>query len=328
MGTKYKHLTKQDRVFLRIMLEKRYPKNKIAKILGVHRTTIYREIKRNSTIHSYSNIRTYYGGSFAHNKYLARRKKKSKIENSLVLAKYVLSRLKKGWSPWQIEGRLKLENNEQCLISHEAIYRYIYSNYNRRNRFYKCLRRKHHQRIKLGQRKSRFPKKMLISSRPETINNREDFGHWEGDLMLFKQGTKTNLITLRERKTRFIIAIKNLNKSSSGTAIQIIAGLKSLKLYVKSITFDQGSEFRKYHWIIDCIKTDIYFCNPGSPYQKGSVENGNGIIRVEYPRDCSIKKLKQTKIDNTVGIINDRPLKCLGYSTPLEEFQKYINSEY
>lgn len=305
------------------MLERHYPKNKIAEILGVHRSTIYRELKRNSFKHRRHDIHIYWSNP-AHQNYLDRRKRTRKIDKDQNLKDYVHSKLKSGWSPWQIEGRLKLENSNHCIISHETIYRYIYSDYGIRNIFYHKLRRKHIWRVKRNSRKPRVPKDMLIDNRPDSINKREEFGHWEGDLMMFKQGIKGNLITLRERKSRFIIAIKNTDKTASGTALTLISTVKKLKKYLKSITFDQGSEFNKHQWIKECFGTDIYFCTPASPYQKGAVENGNGVIRVELPRNYDVAKLKQKHVAQLVSEINSRPLKCLGYKTPQEIFQQSI----
>lgn len=212
------------------------------------------------------------------------------------MQKYTHEKLKAGWSPYQIEGRLKLENNGECVISHESVYHYIYSNQDRQYLFHKYLRRKHHYRIKRGQRKPRVPKKLLIGLRPEIINNREEFGHWECDLMVFKKGIKVNLITLRERRSRYLIAIKNPNREASGTALALINTITKIKKHLKSITFDQGSEFKNYEWIKNCIGADIYFCNPASPHQKGSIENANGNLRIEFPRNYDVENLKQQYI--------------------------------
>src|SRR5579872_3603276 len=140
MGTKYKQLTDKDRIFLRIMLKKHYTKNKIAKILKVDRSTIYRELKRNCFKHWRTKNDVYWSDA-AHQNYLNRRKRKTKLDNDRDLKDYVHTKLKSRWSPWQIEGRLKLENEGQCVISHETIYRYIYSDYGIRNIFYQKLRR-------------------------------------------------------------------------------------------------------------------------------------------------------------------------------------------
>ena len=221
---------------------------------------------------------------------------------------------------------LKLENEGLCIISHETIYRYIYSDYGLRNMFYEKLRRKHFWRVKRNTRKPRVPKDLLINNRPDVINQREEFGHWEGDLMMFKQGIKGNLITLRERQTRFIVAMKNIDKTASGTATTLINTVKKIKKHLKYITFDQGSEFHKYEWINEYFGTKIYFCKPASPYQKGAVENGNGVIRAELPRSYDIAKLKQKHLSKLIEEINNRPLKCLGYKTPQEMFQQSVGN--
>ena len=126
MGASYKHLTEQDRVFLQIMLEKGYPKPKIARILKVHRSTIYRELNRNSLITMWTSKVPCYLPLAAQKKYFKRRKRPTKLERDNQLCSYVHDKLVRGWSPWQIEGRLKYENSGRVIISHETIYCYIY----------------------------------------------------------------------------------------------------------------------------------------------------------------------------------------------------------
>jgi transposase, IS30 family len=325
MGANYKHLTEQDRTFLMIMLEKRYSKSKIAQILKINPSTVYREIKRNSVTFRPKGDKAYWALS-AQEACLKRRKRGYKLEKDGNLRDYVHEKLKAGWSPYQIEGRLKLENHGKCQISHETIYAYIYSDYGRRNMFYKKLRRQHFLRIKRNSRKKRIPAEMLILNRPEVINNRSEFGHWECDLMMFKQGIKENLITLRERNTRYMIAIKNQNKEATGTALALINTITKIKTHVKSITFDQGSEFQKYQWIKDCVEAEIYFCEPASPYQKGGIENGNGVLRTQLPRSYNVETLHQKNVNEITDEINNRPLKCLNYETPSELFFKRVKS--
>jgi len=322
MSRSYRHLKEQDQIFLSQMLMKGYRKDKIAEILGVDRSTIYREIKRNIYIANYSEKKLYHSW-YAQNKYIERRKRHLKLVKDKTLRGEIESKLALGWSPWQIEGRLRREHGGKSIISHESIYRYIYSEAFIRNQFYKKLRRKHFWRVKRHKRNHRVPQEMLINYRPNEIHQRHEFGHWECDLMMFKRGMKGNLITLRERKTRYMIAIKNENKTAFTTALTLISMMTKLKNKIKSITFDQGSEFIKYQWIKNCIGADIYFCEPASPYQKGSIENGNGVIRVELQRDYNVEELKQKDVNNIIRNINERPLKCLDYQTPAELFNKY-----
>lgn len=154
------------------MLDKRYPKSKIADILGVHCSTIYREIQRNSS-HHWADKSVHYIGLVAQKKDLKRRKHQLKLQQNAMLRKYVHEKLQSGWSPWQIEGRLRRENSHKTLITHETIYSYIYSDYSVRNKFYKKLRRKHRLRIKQYSRTARVPKQLLIDHRPDTINKRQ-----------------------------------------------------------------------------------------------------------------------------------------------------------
>jgi IS30 family transposase len=327
MGDKYRQLTEQDRVFIDLMLSKHYPKAKIAIILKVHPSTIYREIKRNGVKFWWESDK-YYVGSAAEEARLKRRKRGLKLEKDPDLRQYVHDKLSSGWSPYQIEGRLKRDNHGKCVISHESIYHYIYSDKKRQYLLTKNLRRKHQRRIKKGERKRRMPNELLIGSRPKLINSRDEFGHWECDLMMFQKGIKCNLITLRERKSRYLIAIKNDDKRAESTAMAIIRTINKIKEHVKSITFDQGSEFKKYDWIKNCIGADIYFCEPSSPYQKGAIENVNGIMRIEYPRSYDIASEKQLEISKKTQEINNRPMKCLSYQSPAEVFYQmtgYIN---
>lgn len=327
MGNKYRQLTEQDRIFIDLMLSKRYPKAKIAFILKVHPSTIYREIKRNG-VKFWWEAEKYYIGSTAQEARLRRRKRGLKLEKDPDLRHYVHEKLGSGWSPHQIEGRLKRDNDGKCIISHESIYHYIYSDKSRQYLLARKLRRKHLQRARKGERRKRVPDDLLIGSRSELINSRDEFGHWECDLMIFKQGIKSNLITLRERKSRYLIAIKNENRKADSTAMSIIRTVSKIRQHVKSITFDQGSEFKKYDWIRSCIGTAIYFCEPSSPYQKGAIENVNGVLRIEYPRSHDIAAEKQLDINRKTREINNRPMKCLDYQSPAEVFYQmtgYMN---
>lgn len=141
---------------------------------------------------------------------------------------------------------------------------------------------------------------------------------------VISRGTRSNLITLRERTTRYLIAIKNENKTANGTALALISTVKNLKHQIQSITFDQGCEFQKYEWIKDCLETDVYFCHPGCPHEKGAIENVNGVIRVELPRNINLDELMQKDVLKITEEINNRPLKCLNYQTPAERFSEHL----
>ena len=332
MGLKYKHFTREDRMLLQYLLDRQTSKKQIAKLMGFSLSSIYREIKRNRTKISIPPDNWYwcyrYDSFFADDKAKARKYvRPKKLDSHPELKNYVLDKLKQGWSPKQIEGRLRFENNLSGeSVSHETIYRYIYGDFYLKHGYYKYFRRKHYSRIKKHARRKRFiPESILIRNRPSYINDRSEFGHWECDLMIFNKKVSCNLITLRERQSRYCIAIKNINKKSNETAVNIIKKLNSISKCVKSITFDQGSEFFKYDWISKSIEAKMYFCDPSSPHQKGSIENVNGVIRTKLPRSLDIGKISQSKIDNLINEINNRPMKCHGYLTPSEVFKDSLS---
>jgi len=240
------------------------------------------------------------------------------------LREAVLSKLKLCWSPEQIAGRFKRENGGKARISHESIYTYIYSGYGIRNRWHECLRRKRRWRIPRIGRKQRLqiPNRVGIVERSTEINKRQTFGHWEGDLMVFGRGTKTNLITLRERMSRYMVAVVNPSKHSEITASNIIKALRPNQECVNSITFDNGLEFSKHETIAKDLKAATYFCEPYKSYQKGSVENGNGLLRIDLPRNINSELISTSRVNHLVKRINYRPMKCLDYQTPVEIFNQ------
>lgn len=140
--------------------------------------------------------------------------------------------------------------------------------------------------------------------------------------MLFSN-CSTNLITLRERKSRFFIAIKNPSKHAEPTSKNIIKKFKGRKnILIETLTLDNGGEFAKHENIAKQLRIDTFFCDPYSSYQKGSVENGNGVLRYDLPKSINIDSLSQKQIDKIVDKINNRPMKCLDFYTPAEIFRK------
>ncbi len=323
MGKQYSHLTFLDRQIIDKLLLQGRSKAFIAEHLGVSLSTIYRELQRNNRVNA-RNGKFYYSSWIAQRFYIRRRQRPSKLNQDKALRDIVYKKLRSGWSPWQIEWHIRYEVPDLQNITHETIYRHIYGHWTRRNEFTPHLRRKRLARIKHGSRKKREMDKYPLSYRPEAVNKREIFGHWECDLMVFKKGMKGNLITLTERQSRYSISIKNPDRKSHPTAFGIITALKKIKSYVHSITFDQGTEFSQFELIKDCLETKIYFCAPASPHEKGGIENRNGVIRTVYPRNHDIMKTPQKEIDSVIASINERPMLCLNYRSPKKLFQYAI----
>lgn len=306
----YKQLTIHQRLVIGYYLSKGATQTEIAKQIGVHRSTISRELKRNN------DPQWDYHILLADEKAEKRKErfKQRKLDRYPSLKKYVINGLKKGLSPAQIVGREKYLTGYQSLC-HETIYAYIYSLNGRWEKLYQWLPSRRKKRFPRVTRKKHAPvaNRVSIHERPETANNREEFGHWECDLMQFSKKTKTNLITLRERKTRYIVAMKNESRQADVTIDKLIKWLIFEHKNVKSITFDNGPEFARHDQLRKQFKIKTYFCDPYKSYQKGSIENANRLIRQHLPRDYPIEELPHDELRDLVSSLNSKPLKCLDY---------------
>lgn len=248
-----------------------------------------------------------------------------KLEGDSELRQHITQQLKQGWSPEQIAGRLK-EEHEINVISHETIYAYIYSKQGLTSELHVYLKRqrkKRKSRLSRKSKRSNIPNRTSIHERPAEIETREDFENWEGDLVLFGD-QRSNLITLRERKSRLFVAIKNSSKQAEMTADNIVKKFRGKKkVLITTLTLDNGGEFANHESIAKRLQINTFFCDPYFSYQKGSVENGNGVLRYDLPKSTNIESYTQLQIDKIVNKINNRPMKCLGYRTPAEVFEQH-----
>ncbi len=319
---KYTHLSITDRRRFYTFLEMKLSISEIAKKLDKHRSTLYRELDRNSEAEGYlprtAQLKT---------EERAKQKRLSKTEKDAYLRDYVVRSLQKGWSPEQISGRMKF-HKLTIYVCPETIYQFVYQSKNKE--LYHCLPYKKPKRKKRYSRQKspcRYGKIRLITQRPEEIATRKKFGHWEGDTIEFK-GTKEKVVTtLVERKSRVVFLIKNNSKHSHGVMDKIKIKFKNLPAKMcKTITFDQGCEFADYRTLEQEIKCKVYYCETHSPWQKGSNENMNGRLRRYLPRETEIAKMTQEELDQLAAQMNRCPRKCLGYKTPNEVFiQQYKN---
>lgn len=205
---------------------------------------------------------------------------------------------------------------------------YIYSEAGKEQKLYQLLHKKRrfrYPRLKRRQRKTASEtEKIRISERSREINQREIFGHWEGDILLF---TKHNphLITLRERKSRYLLAIKSMSRQPHHTTHTVMNDMKEkVNLSVQSLTLDNDISFADHKKMAELLNADIYFCEPYKSYQKGGIENGNGLLRRYLPKPVSLDKITQNEIELVVEKFNNQPMKCLGYHTPKEIFFKHM----
>jgi len=296
---------------------------KLYRFLQRHRCTIYREIKRNSSSE-------FYLPDTAHRRAQGRKHGRyRKIIPDTALYYYILNKLKKGWSPEQISGRMRLQK-KPYYVCHETIYRYIYRG-RKNNAWFQYLfrakpRRGKRKGRKHGSGKFSFLHK-LIEHRPKNIECRKEYGHWEGDTIAFSSSKYKNITTLVERKSRYLVMHKNENRKSSHVmkSIRKIIDAAKKKAF-KTITFDQGSEFAHFRVLETKSACQTWYCQPHSPWQRGTNENTNGYWRRYLPRTLDIENCSNSKVQKICKNINNLPRKLLGYRTPKEVMKKDIGS--
>jgi IS30 family transposase len=292
---------------------------KIAANLGRASSTVSRELKRNS------GTQVGYRPGYAHEQARARRWTGSRLERDAGLRGLVLGQLQRGWSPEQIAGRLR-QQNAATTISHESIYRFIYAQVRRTNdgawRHY--LPRGRSRRRPPGRRRRSsddlIKRRVSIDLRPSAVDRRTTFGHWEADLMMFATPGHAILVA-HERKSRITLLARQPGKAAQHAADQLLDWFTPLQPGLrKSVTFDNGTEFARHHLLNDQLDIPTYFCDPHSPWQKGSVENTIGRLRRYLPRKTNLDTLEPSSLDILIAAHNNTPRKCLDFKTPAEVF--------
>jgi len=309
---KYTQISLQERVHIFNGLCRGMSYKDIAKSLGRDRATVSRECSRNSK-------NGYYCYPQEAQKLADNRKAKHgyKVNRIGGLKDYIVAKLKGYWSPIAIAGRWSMEHPNET-ITPEALYAWIYGKEGVSLGLPKLLPRAKSKRGKVHARKSKdkIPYRVPISRRPESINNRDELGHLEGDLVFNKGSQSSNVLTLVDRKSRYIMLTKNESKK---TDVVIKATMIHIEEHgAASITFDNGTEFTDHQKIIDQFSIPTYFCDPGAPYQKGSVENTNKALRRFMPYELSVLEITQEKLDQIADSMNNTPRKILEFRTPFE----------
>lgn len=244
---------------------------------------------------------------------------------------YVTSKLREGWSPDAIAGRLRLEhpNDRDWWITAETIYRWIYQPAQIKEGWYEYLRRKQKRRKKRSGRKvhrSRIPDRVSIRERSKVINGRLEFGHWEGDTLEGK-GHRDGVHTEVERVSRKIVGRKVDAITSEETARvqgEIFAQMPAKAR--KSTTLDNGKE-NHHHYKLRKLTMQTYFADPYSAWQRGTSEHGNWLLRYYFPKGTDFRTVSEEELQEVIGEINNRPRKILGYYTANEVFSRLLEEE-
>jgi IS30 family transposase len=319
----YRHITIGERELIFRYLGQGKGFREMGRLLGRSDRTIAREIRGNGGISNYS-------PSEAQKRYtLTRAKSKSKKLDDVFLKDFVVGRLNRGWSPEQIAGRITLLNPD-LLISHETIYKFVYSKSFKDFRYWEFLRRGHVRRQKKHDRKSlrypqlRIPHRISISERPAEAVERSKTGHWETDLM---EGVRkdTGAVTVTvDRKSGYVLLDMLKVKEAFLKAYSLIKSLKYLP--AKTVTFDNGTENFKHEVVTSLRGCKTFFCAPYHAWEKGTVENTIGLVRSYVPKKTSLSAITNTDLSTIARELNNRPRKRLGYLTPYEVMFKDLTA--
>lgn len=317
----YHHLTPFERGTLHALVAQGKSMAFIARALGRHRGTVYRELKRNEA------FKKGYDPERAQKHYSQQRKQCVKPPRLLHLPlwNYLFDKLSANWSPEQIAHRIELEypDEPKMRISYETIYRALYSD-ERLRCLIPRLRQARPKRRKRGMGKNRrgpaIPHRVSIEERPKHVEDRLELGHWEGDTVIGKN-QRGAIVTLLERTSLYLAAELVPSKKAQQVAQAIIDTMSELPARaVKSVTFDNGTEFADHKTITENLGTPIYFAHPYASNERARNENTNGLLRQYLPKGTSFEHLDNTKINHIVKELNARPRKTLGYRTPHEVF--------
>lgn len=320
----YTHFTLEERKCLQELLSEGKSFRKIADILGRNVSSVSREIKRNRSkyTHKKSNNPYKYHAWRAQTLTIIRRResKNCRLQPDTAEWDYIVEKLNLYWSPEQICERWKVDYPEREKFGTSTVYRYIKS-----GKFEGISKRTHLRRHgkKLMPRNSSYNSiqpTRIIPEWTDEIKSRSRIGDWEGDTVYGGVG-KGLLVTLVDRKSRFLKAGLLEKRSSDLTKDVVVELLNDVK--VSSISFDNGSEFAQFKDIEESLNTLVYFAEPHKPWQRGTNENTNDILRFFFPKGFDFHSISQDDVDFVVDLLNNRPRKCLNWHTPAEIFYDF-----
>lgn len=321
MEKNYHHLTRKQRDVIYRLHQEGKSQNQISRQIGVHRSTISREVKRNSNVHV-----GYLPDDAQGSAHKRRHRPSSKICRSAELQAIIVQYLSQGWSPEVIAGRLTLEESRH-KISHESIYKWIYKEGKALKLSVYLVRRKRKRGTRpcLKAKKSLIPNRVPIENRPP--EHALTFGNWEGDTVIFAHN-KGAIVTLYERQSKLLLGAKVPQKTAPIVTHAIQNLMKDLpQSALNSITFDNGGEFARHQELHTMLTDQTYFCKPYASWEKGGVENANGILRRDVPKRSKHCDYTDEDITMIIDDINHTPRKSLGFFTPQEQFSALAENQ-
>lgn len=310
----YRQLTLSERYEIFALKKAGHSQVAIADLVGVHASTVSRELRRNKSP-------TGYYAQAAHRHARQRRlQSRGPTKWTMHFQRLIDRQLRQQWSPEQIADWLR--QTQPVSLSHERIYQYLRADQQAGGLWYKQLRRR------LGLRRTRrstaykgkITQRVSIDQRPSIVDDKSRIGDWEADLMLGGQGGGA-LLTVVERKSRFTCIARLPSKQSEVVAEALIEILRPYKKQVETVTVDNGNEFAQHLKVSKALQASVYFAHPYCAWQRGLNENTIGLLRQYFPKGINLKTIRQTKFNQIVKRLNHRPRKGLEFLTPQQIFQ-------
>jgi len=315
----YTHLTKEERDRLAVLHSKGWTLRAISTKMGRDKGTLSRELKRNKSGSMYLPHKAQEKAELRENA-----EHKSKRLKTYALAHDIERMVMDGLSPELIAGRLALQNGGRRVISHESIYQWIYSSAPHLKEYLVRAHQVRYFRRGLQGSKLKIPERVPITERPAHISLRQEPGHWETDLMV-SAASKAALQVSTERTTRLTRIKKLAGKTARESRTTLAATLREYPAHFRrSLTYDNGSENYEHNELNRELGMRSYFCEAYHSWEKGTVENTNGLIRRFLPKKTDFAKIPEAEIERIEQWLNNRPRKCLGFYTPTEVFNGFV----
>lgn len=308
----YTQLTQEQRYQIAVLRKAGHMQVEIARLIGVHKSTISRELSRNKGLRGYRPKQ-------AHRRALDRRQEK--VRESITADEWlrIETLLRQEWSPDEIGQRLRMEGRR--FVSHEWIYQHVYADKKSGGDLYRCLRCQKQRKKRYGsnERRGKIPDRTGIEQRPAIVDQKARIGDWEGDTII-GTGHKGAIVSLVERKSIYTLLGKVERKKADLVADMEIRLLTPFREMVHTITKDNGLEFAGHEKVAKKLKADIFFAHPYASWERGLNENTNGLVRQYIPKNRRFDTVTDEEIDFIMHRLNHRPRKTLGYRTPHEVF--------
>jgi IS30 family transposase len=308
----YRQLTQEQRYQIYALMKAGFNHTQIAAEIGVHKSTVSREVRRNQGQRGYRPKQA---------QELAAARLEQRIRRRITPETWqqVELLLRQEWSPAQVAGRLTLER--QATVSHERIYQHIYADKHTGGTLYRHLRCQKQRRKRYGRydRRAQLQDRRSIETRPRVVDAKRRRGDWEADTIIGRNHRQA-IVSLVERKSKFV----RLQKVRRNTAELVGQAVREQlqPLTVHTITSDNGREFAHHQRIAQQLKADFYFAHPYASWERGLNENTNGLVRQYFPKKSDFSKITDRQLKKVVERLNHRPRKTLGYKTPHEVFFK------